>query len=115
MAKKRHSAEQIVRKLREAAVELARRTVLAEGQGWCGTGSAAIRPAVAASRRIHFRNACTSDLCREAAVVMRQQRSGASTSRSNRGTSVLRSSSCAISIRRPMAAPIPSCAKTQPF
>ena len=56
MAKKRHSAEQIVRKLREEAVELARRTVLAEGQGWCGTRSAAIRPAVAASRRIHFRN-----------------------------------------------------------
>ena len=46
MAKKRHSAEQIARKLREAAVELTRRTVLAEGQGWCGTGSASIRPAV---------------------------------------------------------------------
>ena len=46
MAKKRHSAEQIVRKLREAAVELTRRTVLAEGQGWCGTGSASIRPVV---------------------------------------------------------------------
>ena len=60
-----------------------------------------------ASSRVHSRNARTSARCRAAAVVMRQQRSGASAWRSKTGTSVLLSSSRAISMGRPMAAPIP--------
>ena len=43
-----------------------------------GPGSEAIRTAALASCRIHSRNARTSGRCRAAAVVMRQQRSGAS-------------------------------------
>ena len=59
----------------------------------------------AASRRIHARNARSSGRCREAAVVMRQQRSGASSWRSKSGTRIRRSSSWGISIWRPIAAP----------
>ena len=50
----------------------------------------------AASRRIQFRNARSSGRCREAAVVMRQQRSGASSWRSKSGTRIRRSSSMAM-------------------
>ena len=49
----------------------------------------------------------TSGRCRAAAVVMRQQRSGASAWRAKRGTSVRVASSRAISIGRPTAAPMP--------
>ena len=61
----------------------------------------------AASRRIHARNARSSGRCRAAAVVIRQQRSGASCWWSKSGTRTHRSSSWAISIGRPMAAPSP--------
>ena len=63
--------------------------------------------AVLASRKIHSRNARSSGRWREAAVVIRQQRSGASSWRSKSGTRVRFSSSRAISIGRPMAAPSP--------
>ena len=72
----------------------------AERPGAVGGGSAA-------SRRIHARNARSSGRCREAAVVIRQQRSGASFWWSKSGTRIRRSSSWAISIGRPMAAPSP--------
>ena len=55
---------------------------LAPGHEWRGIGSDAAR----ASSRIHARNARTSGRCRAAAVVMRQQRSGASARRSKSGT-----------------------------
>ena len=61
----------------------------------------------AASRRIHARNARSSGRCREAAVVIRQQRSGASFWWAKSGTRTRRSSSWAISIGRLMAAPSP--------
>ena len=48
-----------------------------------------------------------NEAVREAAVVIRQQRSGASSWRSKSGTRIRRSSSWAISIGRPMAAPSP--------
>ena len=80
-----------------------RRPRLAPGHAWRGTASDEAR----ASSRIHARNARTSGRCRAAAVVIRQQRSGASARRAKSGTSVRLSSSRAISIGRPMAAPSP--------
>ena len=77
----------------------------APGQGSGKPG--AVGGGRAASRRIQFRNARSSGRCREAAVVIRQQRSGASSWRSKSGTRIRRSSSWAISIGRPMAAPSP--------
>ena len=70
-----------------------------------GPASAAERPAVSASRKTHARKARTSGRCRAAAVVRRQPRSGAAVWRATRGTSVLVSSSRAISVRCPTAAP----------
>ena len=65
---------------------------------------------VQASFRIHFRNARTPGLRLESAVVMRQHRAGASTCRSNRGTSAPRSISRAITRECPIAAPMLSTA-----
>ena len=76
----------------------------ASGQGKPGAAGGV---AALASRRIHSRNARSSGRWREAAVVIRQQRSGAFSWRSKSGTSVRFSSSFAISIGRPMAAPSP--------
>ena len=73
-----------------------------QGKPGAAGGSAAL-----ASRKIHSRNARSSGRWREAAVVIRQQRSGASSWRSKSGTSVRFSSSLAINMGRPMAAPSP--------
>ena len=81
---------------------LTERAAPAQGKPGAAGGNAA-----PASRKIQSRNARSSGRWREAAVVIRQQRSGASSWRSKSGTRVRFSSSWAISIGRPMAAPSP--------
>ena len=59
---------------------------------------------------IQSRNAWTPGLRLESAAVMRQRRAGASTCRSNRGTSAPRSISRSITLECPIAVPMPSTA-----